>query len=407
MFSNSKWFSNFYRLFIGQGLATLLTTTVNYCLIFYLTDKFKSASLLTIAQLVSLIPIALFSPLSGVLVDRFNKKMLLIVSDLLVAGITLLLFIKGISSGGILTVNTILISNALRASAMSIQNPAIQASVPNLVPDEKLLSINGQYSSLQAINQLLPPVLGALAYGAISINNVLLLSITANLLGMFSVVITKFPKISTTREYKVLLELKTAVNELKQNQGLFHLLIFKVISIAIIMPTTVLYPLMTTEYFKGSIKTDVPIVEVSLSLGMMIAGFSLTFLSSKYNKLLSALVGISLISGIFTLSALLPSNKLGFIIFVMINFIAGMGIPIIEAPIQTLIQQKISNKNLGKVISFYLMMIGISGPLGLVVGSVWSRIVPINVMFLTSGILLIVLIFFVVRDKAILQDFKK
>ena len=407
MFSNSKWFSNFYRLFIGQGLATLLTTTVNYCLIFYLTDKFKSASLLTIALLVSLIPIALFSPLSGVLVDRFNKKMLLIVSDLLVAGITLLLFIKGISSGGILTVNTILISNALRASAMSIQNPAIQASVPNLVPDEKLLSINGQYSSLQAINQLLPPVLGALAYGSISINNVLLLSITANLLGMFSVVITKFPKISTTREYKVLLELKTAVNELKQNQGLFHLLIFKVISIAIIMPTTVLYPLMTTEYFKGSIKTDVPIVEVSLSLGMMIAGFSLTFLSSKYNKLLSALVGISLISGIFTLSALLPSNKIGFIIFVMINFIAGMGIPIIEAPIQTLIQQKISNKNLGKVISFYLMMIGISGPLGLVVGSVWSRIVPINAMFLTSGILLIVLIFFVVRDKAILQDFKK
>lgn len=407
MFSNSKWFNNFYRLFIGQGLATLLTTTVNYCLIFYLTDKFKSASLLTIAQLVSLIPIALLSPLSGVLVDRFNKKILLIISDLLVAGITLLLFIKGISSGGILTINTILISNALRASAISIQNPAIQASVPNLVPDEKLLSINGQYSALQAINQLLPPVLGALAYSSISINNVLLLSITANLLGMFSVVITKFPKISTTREYKVLLELKTAVNELKQNQGLFHLLIFKVISIAIIMPTTVLYPLMTTEYFKGSIKTDVPIVEVSLSLGMMIAGFSLTFLSSKYNKLLSALVGISLISGIFTLSALLPSNKIGFIIFVMINFIAGMGIPIIEAPIQTLIQQKISNKNLGKVISFYLMMIGISGPLGLVVGSVWSRIVPINAMFLTSGILLIVLIFFVVRDKAILQDFKK
>lgn len=407
MFSNSKWFNNFYRLFIGQGLATLLTTTVNYCLIFYLTDKFKSASLLTIAQLVSLIPIALLSPLSGVLVDRFNKKILLIISDLLVAGITLLLFIKGISSGGILTINTILISNALRASAISIQNPAIQASVPNLVPDEKLLSINGQYSSLQAINQLLPPVLGALAYSSISINNVLLLSITANLLGMFSVVITKFPKISTTREYKVLLELKTAVNELKQNQGLFHLLIFKVISIAIIMPTTVLYPLMTTEYFKGSIKTDVPIVEVSLSLGMMIAGFSLTFLSSKYNKLLSALVGISLISGIFTLSALLPSNKIGFIIFVMINFIAGMGIPIIEAPIQTLIQQKISNKNLGKVISFYLMMIGISGPLGLVVGSVWSRIVPINAMFLTSGILLIVLIFFVVRDKAILQEFKK
>ena len=52
------------------------------------------------------------------------------------------------------------------------------------------------------------------------------------------------------------------------------------------------------------------------------------------------------------------------------------------------------------------MMIGISGPLGLVVGSVWSRIGPINAMFLTSGILLNVLIFFVVRDKAILQDFK-
>lgn len=404
MFSLHNWQRNFYRLFIGQGLASLLAATVNYVLIFFLTETFKSASLLTLVQMASLLPIALFSPLAGILVDRFSKKSLLLCSDVIVSFLTLLLFLNGLTTGKNLTISAILLSNILRSSAMSIQNPAIQAAVPTLVPNNKLLKVNGQYSSMQAINQLLPPILGALLYGIMPVNDVLLLAISANLIGLFSVAITHFPKGGASKKRKLFVAFRKGLSELKQHPSLLHLLIFKIVSIGLIMPTTALYPIITTQYFHGSIKTDVPLVETTLAIGMILGGLSIGFWKSKSHSLLPTIVGSGIIAIVLTVSGVLPGNKLGFIIFVVLNFFAGASIPMIDAPIQTMIQEKISRNNLGKVISLYLMMVGIAGPIGLLIGSFWLNLVSVNGMFITSGLLLIGSLLVGFKDKVLFNS---
>lgn len=396
-----KWSRNFYRLFVGQGLASLLTTTVNYVLVFYLTAMTKSASILTTAQIASLVPMAVLSPLAGSLVDRFSKKKLLMISDALVGAITLMIVIYSWHTGGQLAIAAILLSNILRSVAMSVQNPATQSSVPELVPNEQLLKVNGQYSALQAINQLLPPVLAGILYGLMPIDAILFLTVLANLMGLLAVAITSFPKANLFQKTNRSLfgDIQHGYGAIRENRALFHLFVFKVISSAIIMPATVLYPLMTTQHFHGSLKVDAPIVEVGLAIGMLISGLTISHLPKFKHRLTPSLIGIATVAASLTVSSLLPGNRLGFVIFVMVNFLAGFALPLMDAPVQTLLQESIVRENLGKVISLLLMAIGLAGPLGLMIGGVWSTIVPTSGMFLTSGLLLVALSVLAGRDK--------
>ncbi|MGM0124820.1 MFS transporter, DHA3 family, macrolide efflux protein [Enterococcus sp. AZ194] len=400
-FTSPRWTHNFYPLFVGQGLSTLLSTTVNYALIFYLTAITHSASVLSLAQIISLIPLALLSPFAGILIDRFSKKKILMLSDALVGTITLFLFLKGLASGGQLTISLILFSNFLRSVALSVQNPTTQSSVPELVPSEHLLKVNGHYSALQAVNQLFPPVLGGLLYGLLPINDLLLFSVLANLVGLATVGITRFPSFATSinSSFHLIQELKSGFVELKRNRPLFHLLMYKVVSVALIMPTTVLYPLMTTEHFHGSLKVSAPIVEVSLAVGMLLSGLSLAHLPHLVHRLFFTATGTITVAASLLISGFLPANRLGFSCFVLVNFCAGFALPLIDAPIQTLLQETISVEHRGKVISLFLMFIGLSGPLGLIIGSFLSIILPTVGMFVTSGACLLLLFFLGLRDK--------
>lgn len=398
-----SWASNFYRLFIGQGLASIISETVNYSLLFYLTSISKPATILSISEIISLLPIALFAPFAGVMADRVSKKKILIFSDTISLIVTLLLFLQAINSHNNLTIDLILISNLLRSTTISIQNPTIQSAVPELVPDDKLLKINGQYSSLQALNQFFPSILGGILYGLLSVDYILLLSGLANVIGICAVIITCFPRNEVNnanqRGFHLLFELKQGLHSIIQVTGLNRVIIYKAFSVAIIVPSTALYPLMTSEHFHGSLKFDAPLVEVSIALGMALSGLCMGNLNNLSHRLTPAGIGVLGIGLSLFISGILPGNHYGFIIFIIINFIAGLCIPWIDAPAQTLLQDKIEHKNLGKVISFYLMMIGLAGPAGLSLSSVISKFMSTAEIFIGSGILLILMLLVALFDR--------
>ncbi len=81
--------------------------------------------------------------------DRVSKEKDTYFSDTISLIVTLFTFLQAINSHNNLTIDLILISNLLRSTTISIQNPTIQSAVPELVPDDKLLKINGQYSSFK------------------------------------------------------------------------------------------------------------------------------------------------------------------------------------------------------------------------------------------------------------------
>lgn len=93
-----NWRKNFYLFLIGQLLTGVTSMIVQYAIIWYLTLETGEESVLAIATLVGMLPMAILSPFVGPFIDRMNKKFLLIFYDAIVAVIALGLFIYGINN---------------------------------------------------------------------------------------------------------------------------------------------------------------------------------------------------------------------------------------------------------------------------------------------------------------------
>ncbi|MCH3489976.1 MFS transporter, partial [Enterococcus faecium] len=81
----TNWKRNYLFFLSGQFLSGITSMVVQYAIIWYLTRETGSATILSFATLLGMIPMVLLSPFVGPLVDRWDKKALLIVTDIIVA----------------------------------------------------------------------------------------------------------------------------------------------------------------------------------------------------------------------------------------------------------------------------------------------------------------------------------
>ena len=91
----TKWRRNLYFFLAGQFLSGITSMIVQYSIIWYLTKITGSATVLSFATLLGMIPMVVLSPFVGPVVDRRNKKFLLIITDIVVALFALILSITG------------------------------------------------------------------------------------------------------------------------------------------------------------------------------------------------------------------------------------------------------------------------------------------------------------------------
>src|SRR5512144_2110946 len=89
--TNEKWAPRFFTLWTGQALSLLGSQLVQFAIIWYLTLKTNSATALSIASLMGLLPQVILSPFIGTWVDRGNRRAILISADATVAFATLIL----------------------------------------------------------------------------------------------------------------------------------------------------------------------------------------------------------------------------------------------------------------------------------------------------------------------------
>lgn len=95
IFDLTGWQKNIRLFLTGQFLSGITSMVVQYAIIWYLTKETGSATVLSFATLLGMIPMVILSPFVGPFVDRLNKKRLLIVTDIIVAIFALTLSLAG------------------------------------------------------------------------------------------------------------------------------------------------------------------------------------------------------------------------------------------------------------------------------------------------------------------------
>src|SRR5699024_7270175 len=152
--------SNFSIFLVGQFLSGVTSMVVQYSIIWYLTVKTGSATVLSFATLLGMIPTILLSPFVGSFVDKWDKKLLLMISDGIVALFALVLALYGLVSTDF-PLELVFVVLLIRSVAQTFQMPTIQALLPTMVPESQLVKVNGQLSVVQSANMLIAPALGA------------------------------------------------------------------------------------------------------------------------------------------------------------------------------------------------------------------------------------------------------
>src|SRR5690606_22352705 len=123
--------------------------------------------------IASLLPQSLIGPFAGVYVDRWDRKLTMMLADGFIAICTLAIaFLFYLDLADLWYIIILLV---LRSIGSAFHMPAMQASVPLIAPESKLLKIAGINQSIQSVSTIAGPALGALAITAMDMEHVLLL----------------------------------------------------------------------------------------------------------------------------------------------------------------------------------------------------------------------------------------
>lgn len=136
------WKKNINLFLMGQFLSGITSMVVQYAIIWYLTQETGSATILSFATLLGMLPMVLLSPFVGPLIDRWDKKKLLIYTDIIVAIFAFILSIVG-TVMSTFPLWLVFVSLFIRSVAQTFQMPTIQSILPTMVPEEELTRING------------------------------------------------------------------------------------------------------------------------------------------------------------------------------------------------------------------------------------------------------------------------
>lgn len=385
---HDNWKKTFGIIWVGQFMSTLSSSAVNFAIIIWLSLETGSAEVLAYAAIAGLLPQALIGPFAGVYIDRWNRKLTMIIADGFIAICTLcmsVLFYLGHYELGY-----IYIILALRSVGSAFHNPAMQASIPLLAPKDELLRIAGINQTIHSVSNIAGPALGALMIGLMDIGRVLLLDIAGALIAIIGLLLVKIPDpIRELREKtgidQVLKDIGIGIGAVTRNKGLGFLFLFSTLVTFCVMPIAVLFPLLTLEHFGGG-KYEMSIIEVAWGVGMLAGGGLLGIFKPTMNKV-AILNGMNVLLGIeLAYSGLLPTD--GYTLFVILTTIGGLAASVFSASFTTIVQEKIEPAMLGRVFSMYFSLALLPSILGLLGTGYIADNIGVNLAFVISGTLI-------------------
>ncbi|MDR0687041.1 MAG: MFS transporter, partial [Dysgonamonadaceae bacterium] len=152
-----NWKKNTALFLVGQALSLFGTMVVQYAIMWHITLKTQSGSMMTLFTVAGFLPMFFISPLAGVWADRFNRKYIINIADGAVAFVSLLAAVFIMAGGD--SIILLLICTVMRSLGQGVQTPAVGAFIPDIVPEEQLTKINGFQSSIQSFVTLTAPAI--------------------------------------------------------------------------------------------------------------------------------------------------------------------------------------------------------------------------------------------------------
>ena len=315
------------------------------------------------------------------------KKKIMIGADLIIAAAGAVLAIVALYME--LPIWMVMVVLFIRSIGTAFHTPALNAVTPLLVPEEQLTKCAGYSQSLQSISYIVSPAVAALLYSVWELNAIIAIDVLGAVIASITVAIVRIPKLGDqvqSLKPNFIREMKEGMAVLRQNKGLFALLLVGTLYMFVYMPINALYPLITMECFNGT-PMHISITEIAYASGMLIGGLLLGLFGNYQKRILLITASIFMMGISLTISGLLPQS--GFFIFVVCCAIMGLSVPFYSGVQTALFQEKIKPEYLGRVFSLTGSIMSLAMPIGLILSGFFADRIGVNHWFLLSGVLII------------------
>jgi DHA3 family macrolide efflux protein-like MFS transporter len=385
---NKPWKTQFFTIWSGQALSILGSQLVQFALIWYLTVQTGSATVLATATLVGMLPNVILGPFIGTLVDRWNRRRIMLTADSIVALATIVLAV--LFALDIVEVWHIFAVLFIRSLASTFHGNAISASTSLMVPVEQLTRIQGLNQLLNGGLNVVAAPLGALLLGMLPMQGILSIDVIT---AIFAILPLAFIQVPQPERNAVDVEKTTVWTDFKAGLsymiGWPGLLIIGLMTVGInftIIPAFSLLPLMVKDYFGGS-AIHLGWVESAMGAGMILGGALLGIWGGFSRKILTSLVGLMGMGAGTLILALAPASAIS--LAVGGALLVGFMTPMTMGPFFAIIQSTVEPDMQARVFSL-LSSVGTGiAPLGLMIAGPVADRIGIQAWFLLGGVLCI------------------
>ncbi len=342
-----------------------------------------------------MVPLVIFTPLSGVLADRWNRKLLILGTDFLQAVLTLLLII--LFTLKVIGIYVIIIMLFFRGMLQALQLPAIVALVPQMVPKRTITRINGLNSIFNNVIYIFTPITGALLLEVSSLEIILWIDLTTFIIVAGSLLIIKIPhytkKVSRDGQITIKPSFKNEFLEgltyLRSN-GFMTLIIGGMLANILINPLFTLLPYFIKHVHLGG-ALELAFILGFFQVGSLLGGLFIMLKNfpPRFGNLIFAI--FTAFCGLFLLGIV----PIGFFPFLMLgSLIAGISIGTVDIMIITILQINIPSELQGRVFSILFMLVKSILPIAVLITGSLAEIFGASIIYLVNPILGFILVLY-------------
>ena len=383
---------------IGKLISVFGSAIYTFAIGLYVLKQTGSGFSFALTLFVGLIPTIIFSPVAGYMSDRFDKKKIVVSMDFANGMMFLILFLLTLKFE--LNQPMIYISTFMTTVFTTFFGIAFEAAKPNLVADEKLMSINSLSKAIDSTALILAPVLGGLIFAFTDIKTFILINAVCFIFSAGIETMIDFNyNIKSTAEINddggFVEDIKDGLTYIRKSSEIVKMInVLVILNFFISFSVTVPLPYIINNLLNLS-SNQYGIIQGAFPVGMILGAVAVGKIIEKidYMKLLIfssitlsvaiALLGLPLV--------LADASSLAYMIYyISIMVIFGIAISFIDVPILWLMQKSIPDNLRGKVLSISMSIVKLIAPLGLVISGMIINSVPVYIMtFAGGGILML------------------
>jgi DHA3 family macrolide efflux protein-like MFS transporter len=382
----------FFTVWIGQAFSLLGSALVQFALVWWLTRTTGSATVLALATMMAMLPQVIISPVAGALVDRWNRRVVMIAADSLIALAVALLALLYVA--GSVQIWHIYVLMFVRSVGGAFHWPAMQASTSLMVPEKHLSRVAGLNQALQGLASIAAPPMGALLLDVLPMQAVLSIDVVTAAVAISPLFFIHVPQparaavLEGAPRSSVMDELREGLRFLQSWPGMLMVIGIAMMINLLLHPAMSLQPLLVTDHFgKGAL--ELAWLQSAFGIGFVAGGIVLGAWGGFKRRTVTSVLALALGGVGFALVGLAPAHA--FLLAVGAMFFGGFMMVIVNGSTFAMLQAIVPAEMQGRVFTVVLSGSGIMAPLGLAVAGPAADALGVRAWFVASGIVMLIM----------------